>query len=240
MPEPDIEVAAERVLVQWGLLRLTGPGTLRLTRDAMTVEAPAGGMLRAPYSDLRGGGWRTGTLTVHGNAGTVAIESGHGLDLAWVSLIGRVCPLPELARSHRLLGSRRGGSVDAQARFLAPLLQARRRVEDESDLDARVTTFEAKTLRDRLASAIQAIAKDACPASSPDRRGLEAELEEAMAPLFERLGALEVAAETFRSAPESIRFAAWRDWVAVVSNVFALADSGWASAAQLLPRPVKP
>jgi histidyl-tRNA synthetase len=51
--------------------------------------------------------------------------------------------------------------------------------------------------------------------------------------------AMESAAGHFRSAPEAIRFVAWRDWVAAVSNVFALADSGWASAARLLPGPVK-
>lgn len=240
MPDADIEVDVASVLVEWGTLRFTGRGTLRLTSEALHLESPGGGSLRARYAELRGGGWRTGALTVHGDAGNVVIESARGLDQAWVSLVERACPLPELARGHRLLGSRRGGSMDAQARFLAPLLQARRRVEEESDLDARVSALDTKVLRERFDTALKTIARDAYPSSSPDRRGLEAELEEAMASFFAGLGAMESAAGHFRSAPEPIRFLAWRDWVSAVSKVFTLADSGWANAARLLPRPVKP
>ena len=240
MPDADIEVAVATVLVEWGTLRFTGPGTLRLTSDALHLESPGGGSLRARYAELHGGGWRTGALTVHGDAGNAVIESERGLDQVWVSLLERTCPLPELARGHRLLGSRRGGSVDAQARFLAPLLQARKRVEEESDLDARVSALDTKALRERFDTALKIIARDAYPSSHPDRRGLEAELEEAMASFFDGLGLMELAATHFRSAPEPVRFIAWRDWVSAVSNAFALADSGWANAARLLPRPVKP
>jgi hypothetical protein len=240
MPEPDIEVDASSVLVAWGTLWLAGPGTLRLTSTELVVNAGAGGSLRARYAELRGGGWRTGSLTLHGEPGHVAIQSADGLEHAWVHLLERVCPLPELARGHRLLGSRRGGSVDAQARFIAPLLQARRRLEDESDLEARVAAMDARALRKRIGSALEAIAKDAFPSSHPDRRGLEAELGEAMTALFAELDAMEAAAAHFRNAPESIRFVAWREWVSAVSSAFAVADTGWASAARLLPGPVRP
>lgn len=240
MPDPDIELDVASVLVEWGTLRFTGQGTLRLTSDALHLESPGGGSLRAHYGELRGGGWRTGVLTVHGEAGNAVVESARGLDQAWVSLVERACPLPELARGHRLLGSRRGGSMDAQARFLAPLLQAKKRVEEESDLDARVSALDTRALRERFDAALKTIARDAYPSSHPDRRGLEAELEEAMASFFDGLDVMESAAAHFRSAPEPIRFIAWRDWITAVSNAFALADSGWANAARLLPRPVKP
>jgi len=112
--------------------------------------------------------------------------------------------------------------------------------EEESDLEARVAAIDARALRERLDGALQAIAKDAYPLSNPDRRALEAELEEAMTPLFHGIRTMEATARHFRSAPEAIRFLAWREWVSSVSNVFAQADSGWASAASLLPVPTKP
>lgn len=234
MPDQDIEIGASHVLVEWDSLRLAGPGTLRLTTEAMLVEAGTGSV-RAPYDALLGGAWRTGILTVHGERGSVAINAHQGLEHAWAQLIARACPLPELARSHRMLGSRRGGAGAAQARFLAPLLQARRRLSDVTDLDARVAAIEAEALRQRMAQALHAIAADTYPASAPDRRSLVAELEEALAGFFDGLQAMELAAEHFRTAPEPIRFAAWRRWMAATARAFALADTGWAVAARLLP-----
>ncbi len=242
MPDDDIEVDATNLVVEWGALRLSGPGLVRLTSDILEFQSRAGGTLRMDYEELAGGAWRTGSLTIHGGAGgsRVLVEASRGLEFAWIQLLQRVCPLPEVARGHRLLGSRRGGSVDAQARFLAPLMQARRRIESEADLEARVAAIEARALRERIAVSLQAIARDAYPGSHPDQRGLEAELEEAMAPFFAGLDAMESAATHFRSAPETIRFIAWREWVSAVSTAFALADSGWASAARLLPGSFRP
>lgn len=241
MPDEDLELDVSRMLVEWGTIRLTGPGQLRLTSEALLVEeAATGGTLLARYEEIRGGGWRTGSLTVHGAAGTAVFESSRGLEHAWVSLVERAVPLPEMARGHRLLGSRRGGPADVQARFLAPFLQARRRLEEAGDLEARVATLDARALRERLESTLKIIARDSYPSSHPDRRGLEAELEEAMAPFFRGLEEMEAAARHFRSAPESIRFMAWRAWASSALNVFALADRGWATAARLLPGRVKP
>ena len=240
MPEPDLEFDASNLLVEWGNFRLIGPGVIRLTSEELVLGANVGGALRTRYEDLQGGGWRTGMLTIHGQEGKAVIESARGLDHAWVQLIERTCPLPELARTHRLLGSRRGGSADAQAKLLAPLLQARKRVEEARDLEARIEALPARALRERVSNALENIARDVYPASHPDRRGLEAELGEALMPFFAGLDALESAAQHFRSAPEASRFVAWRGWVVAVSNAFTLADSGWASAARLLPTPIKP
>ena len=239
MPDQDLEFDVSTVRVEWGDLRFSGPGRLRLTSDDARVEA-GGESLVASYRELRGGGWRPREITLHGEPGTVVLESHRGLEQAWASLVELACPLPELTRAHRLLGSTRGGHVDLQPKLLAPLLQARKRLETEADLDARVSTFDARALRERLNSALQALGRESYPASHPDRRALEAELEEAMDSLFVGLDAVESSAGLFRSAPEAIRFMAWRDWVATVSTVFALADTGWASAARLLPGTVKP
>ena len=240
MPDVDIELEISAARAEWGTLRLSGPGRLRLTSDSIVVDTAGSDTFEARYEELHGGSWRTGELSVHGEPGSVVVESTRNLQHAWVTLVERSCPLPELARGHRLLGSRRGGPVDQQGRFLAPLLQARRRLEEETDLEARVAAIEARALRERLDVALQAIAKDAYPLSHPDRRALEAELEEAMIPLFHGIKAMEATARHFRAAPEAIRFLAWREWVSSVSNVFAQADSGWAGAASLLPVSTKP
>ena len=234
MPERDLEVDATSVLVEWGSVRLIGPGRLRLTSDAVTLEA-TGGSWQAPYHELRGAGWRTGSLTVHGDQGRVVIESKEGLELVWVQLLERACPLPELARDHRLLGSSRGGSVAAQTRFLGPLLEARKRVEKQPDLESRIAALDARQLRDRVNAALQTIARDTFPASHPDRRALEAELEEAMTAFFVQLDSVDQAAAHFRGAPEAIRFSAWREWVARVVHAYALADGAWASASRVIP-----
>jgi hypothetical protein len=235
VPERDLEFALSGVVLEWGTVRLAGPAQLRLTSEAMVIEPPTGEDWQARYGDLRGGGWRSGAIIVHGDRGTATIEGTAGLDQAWASLVARVCPLPELTRTHRLLGSRRGGSVEQQVKFLAPLLQARKRLEEVADLDTRVAALDARALSERMLLAIQAIAKDIYGSSDPDRRAMEAELEEAMAPVFDGLDAVQAAAQVFRNAPEAIRFTAWRDWVSTVSSVFVLADNGWARAAALLP-----
>src|SRR6185503_19744446 len=106
MPERDLEVDATSVLVEWGSIRLIGPGRLRLTSLAVELDA-TGGSWQASYDELQGAGWRRGSLTVHGDQGRAVVESKEGLELIWVQLLERACPLPELARDHRLLGRRR-------------------------------------------------------------------------------------------------------------------------------------
>lgn len=235
MPENDLTAALTSVEGTWNDLSLSGPGRARLTSAALIVETESG-VIEVAWSDIGGGSWRTGTLTVHGPGGTARLHSSEGLDQVWVTLVARVCPLPELARGHRVLGSRRGGRVDLQAALLTPLLQARRRLEDEKDIDARVMSMDARALRERLDAAVRAIAQDVHPASPPDRRGLEAELEEAMSRLHGDLEAMAASAERFREAPEQARFSTWRQWVSAVQRVYAEADACWASAARLLPR----
>ena len=235
MPEPDLDVGLSAVLVQWGPVRIAGAGQLRLTSDAMVIEPVIGEPWHIRYADLRGGGWRSGAIIIYGDEGSATFEGKSGLDQAWASLVGRSCPLPELTRTHRLLGSRRGGSIEQQVKFLGPLLQARTRLEEVLGLDTRVAALDAKAMRERMNAAIQAIARDVYPSSDPDRRAMEAELEEAMSALFAGLDAMQSAAQVFRNAPEAIRFSAWRDWVSTVTRVFTLADNDWARASRLFP-----
>jgi hypothetical protein len=191
-----------------------------------------------PFADLTGAAWRKGRLDLHGAHGLVSIDSPDGLDRAWTALVALACPLPEFTRGHRRLGSRRGGAPGAQARILAPLLQARRRLQEQPDLEVRVSLLDARALRERLELGLAGLASDACPASAPDRRGLLAELEEAMEPLFRHLDRLEREAARFRAAGDADRFTAWRAWVVAAGDVFTEADRAWSAAADLLPREV--
>ena len=146
----DLVLTVRSVTGQWGPLQFSGPGQLRLTSDAMVLDAPRGASLRAKFAAITGAAWRTGALVVHGVDGRVVMETEAGLETAWVALVSRACPLPEFTRGYRRLGSRRGGTPETQARFLGPLLQARRQLEEEADLDRRVAVLEAKALRARL------------------------------------------------------------------------------------------
>ena len=125
--------------------------------------------------------------------------------------------------------------MGAQARLLGPLLEARKRLEKEPDLDSRIAALDAIQLRDRVVASLHAIAREAFPASHPDRRALEAELEEVMAGFFRELDAVHAAAMTFRTVSPAVRFNAWRDWAGRVLNAYALADGAWATAARFLP-----
>jgi hypothetical protein len=239
MPDESLHVAVTRIDGSWGAARHSGPARLSLTNEALLIEGPAGESVRLAWIELSGGALRSGALTLHGASGSATLEAQSGLDSAWAALLAHACALPEFARGHRALGSRRGGSPGAQARFLAPLLQARKRLEDERDLDMRVAAFEARTLRERIESALQQIARDAYPDSHADRRALQAELEESMEVLFASLDALGDAGEAYRRAAEHVRFNAWREWVAVAARVFAAADAAWCEAAKLIPNPAR-
>ena len=163
------------------------------------------------------------------------LEADRGLDRAWVALVQRACPLPEFTRGLRMLGSRRGGNPEAQGRYFAPLLQARRRLEEEGEPERRLAAFDASVLSERLQQNLQAMASASHPANPPDRRALEAELQEATEALFARLATLHNVAESYRTAADAVRFDAWRRWVGAVADVFVHADRSWSAVAEAFP-----
>jgi hypothetical protein len=235
-PERDLELALRSVTGHWGPWRFSGPARLRLTSDALVLDSPHGESFHAAYGDLTGAGWRTDSLVIHGDAGRIQMEAeGAGADRLGVALVTRACPLPELTRSHRRLGSRRGGAPEAQYRFLAPLLQARRRMEDELEPERRIAALDGPALRTRLRDGIESLAQEAYPHSAPDRRGLTVELQEATMGLFGGIARLEEAAQRFTQSDEATRFVAWRAWLDSAIALFRQADSSWVAVARLLP-----
>lgn len=230
----DVDLMADDVTGTWRSLRLAGPARLRLTSDAILVDAPQGASLRVPLGELGGVRLHPGSLSLHGGEGSVSLKAKGRLDTLLQALVARACPVPELARSHRRLGSQRGGAVELQAKFLAPFMQVRRDLQAERDLDRRVTSLKAAVLRERLNGVLDGIASEAHPSSAPDRRGLRAELDEVAAPLFEAIDGVERAAREFSVMAEEQRFDGWRAWIDRVAVLFSRADLAWHEVSALV------
>jgi hypothetical protein len=229
------EFAIARLSGTWFDRPRSGGARLRLGESALEVLPVAGEPIVTAYASLSGAGFRTGCLTMHGAGGQLLLEAVTGLDRAWVALVERACPVPEFTRGLRALGSRRGGDASAQARFFAPLLQARRRLEEAADVDRRVDAFAAEALSERMRQVIGGLAAEWYPQEGPDRRALEAELSDALTAVFARLTALGAAASRVRAASDATRFDQWRLWLDEVAALFADADRGWSVAAGILP-----
>ena len=236
MPEPSAAVPVRAIAARWASGTIDGPGTLRLDDAGIEVAGASGARVHAPWEALGGAAWRVGHLALHGRHGeSIVVDDDQGLDGTWVALVAHACPVPEFTRGLRWLGSPRGGHAAAQARFLAPFLQARRRLEDEPDLDRRVAAFDAGAIGERLDGALAGIAAGLYPESAPDRRALEAELGECVRPLHRALAGLDAAARAFGAAPDESRFVAWHAWVDAVQGVFSEADRAWGAALAVLP-----
>jgi hypothetical protein len=235
MPNASIAFPFRTVAGRWRSLDVSGGGTLSLHDEAWELTLAHGPVAREGYAVLSGAEWRADALALHAREGVLVIEAEQGLDRAWVQLTALACPLAEFTRALRYLGSSRVGDAPRQARFFAPLLHARRLLQDELDLERRLAAFNAAALVDRITQVLKSMATEAHRFSPPDRRALEAELLEAAAPLVTRLRELDDAAARFRAAGVAERFDAWRTWTTGVADVFSQADQSWRAAADLLP-----
>ena len=150
--------------------------------------------------------------------------------------------LPEVTRALRAFGARRGRPGSDHDRFYAPLLDALRAARDHvargtdrpweaaGAVDARAVSGEVRAALADLA------ARHAGP-RAPDRRALEAELEELAAPLLAALDALGAAAADLAAADAAGRPAAWRAWSAALGRAFAAADGAWEATLPVLADP---
>lgn len=145
--------------------------------------------------------------------------------------------LPELARSLRTLGSRRGLPGSDHDRFFRPFLLARQRLEGGRSLEERLQGADATVLRAEVERALQRFAEERHPESAPDRRALHAELEDLAEPLLDALERLDARADAVRSADDVVRIAHWRRWAAALADVFLRADAWWAGALPALADP---
>ena len=213
-----------------------GPGTLIVLDDGLELATTEGDIILAPAA-LEGVTYRDARLTLHLRRGDVVHADGTPrLAAAAREIAAKVCTLPELTRPLRSLGSRRARLGSEHDRFFAPLLAARRRGERATDLRARLRAFDAAAIAAELDEAMGDFAKDRFPRSAPDRRALEAELQEISTPLRTALAALEVYASRAGDLPgaEDSAFVRWRSWCGAVQEVFDRADSCWVAFGAVL------
>jgi hypothetical protein len=162
-----------------------------------------------------------------GDVVSIAASDGHA---ALRDLERWAFALPELTRSLRVLGSRRaaGGSgrVEHDA-FFAPLLAARGEAERATTLRARRAALDARALRDAIQLRLRAFAAERYPNDAPERRALEAELEECTSSLLPRFAALEAAEDRLAASADFERVIRWREWSRALAALFESADRCW-------------
>lgn len=139
-------------------------------------------------------------------------------------------PLPEFTRALRALGSRRGrrggraAGADQQARFFAPLVDARSAAAAANDAAGIVAAFDAAALRAAFRATLDAFARDRYPEYAPARRALEAELFDVAEPLFASLDEVHAlqAGKTALEPPDALA-----TWSREIQRLFECADRVW-------------
>ena len=225
-------------------LETAGPGTAGSSSGPAWLRRPHP-KLRWPVSYLDGASHRGDELTLFLRSGDIIELTGPArLLLVAEAVEADARALGELTRGLRSLGARRRGTLAGgeQARFFAPLMQARRAVErrPRRDADDQLDAFDGGALRDEMTSTIAALAQARYPESPPDRRALEAELEECAEPLLAGMAALSKAAEGVRQASDDNRLVHWRNWSGEVRALFERADRCWCAMAPVLEQAPPP
>ena len=201
--------------------------------DGVTISAASlGEPVALPFARLDGlavaesHGRVALTLFVAGGD-AVEAEGGDALRAFAAELERRATALPELTRALRAVGTRRGGDGAEHDRFFAPLLDARARAEQADGWAAQVDAFAPERLRAAWAEAVARLCVERYPDSAPDRRALEAALEEALERTAGCLGRVETAARALREADDAARLRRWRRWIDEVARLFVEADRCW-------------
>ena len=205
--------------------------------------------MRWPVTWLDGVRHRGEELTLYLRDGDVIELTGPArLSTVAEAIEGDARALGELTRGLRALGARRRGAASGgeQSRFFAPLLKARRLAEKSrvGRGPDPLAAFDGEALRVALGSAIAELARERYPESAPDRRALEAELEECAEPLLAGMSSIVDAANAVRRGPDDDRLVHWRAWSREVRTLFERADRCWVAMAPVLehapPPPPRP
>lgn len=233
MPERNVDVRDAPLQLTWDGESVSTRGRLRLSEHEVLVEVGTS-RIRLAYGTIQGAALRLGTLTIFADRGTIAVSEHAGLQHFWVALSQASCTLPELTVGLRALGSRRGGDPESQGRFFAPLISARRRLEEQDSLEWRLAAFDADELRERTTEVLRALVAERVSARPSARRSLEAQVLDEADGLFAALAALGEAAELVRRGDDATRFGEWRTWASRAREVFVQADRCWLAAWPLL------
>lgn len=171
--------------------------------------------------------WEPPVLTLHVGSATTELTGHPGLQPLGSQITGSALALPEFTRTMRGLGTRRGHLGCDHDRFFAGLLAARRAAEGFVEPESRLAAFDPRRLSQALTTLLTDLASERFPQSAPDRRALEAELQECAERMYAALDALGEAAEQVRVSPTASRLARWRGWTWAAHRVFEEADRCW-------------
>lgn len=151
-------------------------------------------------------------------------------------LTDRACRMPELTRGLRGFGAVRADRTKQEAhdRWFAPLLAARRAVQEVRDPTRQVALMDGRTLADEMLRAISAIAATQAPNDAAEQRALEAAMEDEATALFAALRTMAIAGDAVRVGASDSRFADWRRWVDTVRTMYGEGDEAWAGIGELL------
>ena len=155
-------------------------------------------------------------------------------------LIGSCRTVPELTRTLRAFGSRRGrqsardSASTEQQRFFAPLIDARRNALGATPAES-IASFNGTALLAAYDETLRRFASERYVQPGPARRALEAELEDLAEPMFAALRLLGETGETAATNPDDLRV--WRAWSAQLRATFEIADRVWLALDAALDTP---
>ncbi len=141
--------------------------------------------------------------------------------------------LPELTRPLRALGAARWLRDADHARFLTPLLSARRSAARVRTTEGHVAAFQVERLRRALTEAVEQMAAARHPRSAPERRAFAARVTDAGAAVWTALDALDASGVALTAAGTEGRAAAWNAWVTALQRLFLAADAWWMAIVEL-------
>jgi hypothetical protein len=221
---------APRRVVLGGLLRgreLDGEAMVSLDADALSLDT-ARGRISLALTQLEGIRVPGDVLELYLDTGDVIqLEQSPDLNELATEIANKVCAIPEMTRSLRALGAGSLAAGEEHDRFFGPLLEARLIAERAPNLVALRAAFDAGALRAAIEQVLAEIAAERYPGEAGERRALFAELNDHAHELFARIAELEQAEAALGAADDSDRFVRWREWSAVLRDVFRSADSSW-------------
>ena len=220
---------------EWRGVALAGGAILELTGSEVALASAEGDARRPlPLGALDGVRFRDGELTLFLDDGTIGMAGEGRLAAAARDIVARACAPGELTLALRSLGSHRRGADDLQRRYFEPLLSARRKLDRAAEPNAQVAALDARTLAAAYHELAHRIADRSAGKAPSDKRALEAQIDEALAPLIRALDGLEAAASALRTSPAESAIGRWREWSALAGATFAAADRCWPHVARLV------
>ena len=211
-----------------------GAATAAVDDESLTIVAPIAGdepPIRVRLSSIDGMSVESGQLSIALRDGTrLTLVSDAHVELH-DELLVRCRALPELTRTLRGFGSRRGsrgvrGNAHRdQQRFFAPLLDARRRAWGTREPASTIAAFDASSLAAAFEAILLSFATERHGDNGPARRALTAELIDLSEPLRDALESLQRAAHDATEATDDLRL--WRAWATQLRATFETADRVW-------------